>query len=463
MCAKAGDSLWLWELDDSFKIVAVILDSLPTSPLGLSPLCFKSIYDKHLCALGIAFSGVSLASCRAGASGTSYQDGVDMGRAPDSMPFRWGNSGILYALSLRETARMNPCRQHSALWCPMGWLPSHLSSLPAHHPASFLGSPSQIECGILSPGLCFRGHYSREHSEGKTFRSLCIFLFHFGSKTSAMQDWNANTFCLGPHPQEPAICHLKWFEKINSQVSGYFGSARPESVGWARHSNLCRRATLCFWWGCCEVLMQVSGLFSRCSSTAGSLQGFFHCLLPSVSVSKALSWIVSMEDCFYRGGELLQLEDKAGFSYIQRRLLEGQRKKLQIQIHWDKPSEISDKGTSSQNSKKLMFFSGSWSTEMLTHPHVQSRKFSPLPPELIREWACISWPPWRDAGKRSQCLLDSRGPKLAKALWLWGRGRDWGLLRWRGRAITHAQVPWFVAISGSPQMDRQSLVSLLWW
>ena len=47
-----------------------------------------------------------------------------------------------------------------------------------------------------------------------------------------------------------------------------------------------------------------------------SLQGFFHCLLPRVPVSPKPSLDNGLaEGGFYRYRELLQLEDKAGFSY----------------------------------------------------------------------------------------------------------------------------------------------------
>lgn len=73
-------------------------------------------------------------------------------------------------------------------------------------------------------------------------------------------------------------------------------------------------------------------VFRDAAAPLKSLQGFFHCLLPRVpSLDSGLA-----EGCFYRYGELLQLEDKAGFSHTEE--TSGRtKKKLQIQIHRNKP------------------------------------------------------------------------------------------------------------------------------
>ena len=74
-------------------------------------------------------------------------------------------------------------------------------------------------------------------------------------------------------------------------------------------------------------------VFRDAAAPLKSLQGFFHCLLPRVPVSPKPSLDNGLaEGGFYRYRELLQLEDKAGFSYTEE--TSGRtKKKLQIQSH----------------------------------------------------------------------------------------------------------------------------------
>lgn len=145
------------------------------------------------------------------------------------MPFMWGNSGILYAPSERGPAGTEPLQAALCSLMPLvlASFPFELASL---HTTLLPRITSQIECCILLPGSASRRTLPKrafrwKHLEAFAFSFFFLFFFFplWGfSKLKLLQDWTSGQlFCLGSYPQEPVICHLKWFEKMNSQVSGY--------------------------------------------------------------------------------------------------------------------------------------------------------------------------------------------------------------------------------------------------